>query len=112
MKIPRAPKGSYHSPNAYMLVYTRNDVASIPMRDEVRGREVAAAAECILPPHLENFVGDQNLQFENWVIDVQKTNVSAPFVQSCTLYSPMSFRLSGKRQMKRVVCCFFSRSHV
>ncbi|XP_065220051.1 ubiquitin carboxyl-terminal hydrolase 48-like isoform X2 [Planococcus citri] len=74
MKLPRAPKGSYHSPNAYMLVYTRNDVASTPLRDEASKSDVVDTVECVLPPHLQNFVSDQNLQFQNWVTDVQKNN--------------------------------------
>lgn len=70
VKIPRAPKGSYHSLNAYMLVYTRNDIIPTPSSGEK-----SKAEEWVLPPHLESFVSEQNLQFETWVIDVTKNNV-------------------------------------
>lgn len=70
VKIPRAPKGSYHSLNAYMLVYTRNDI--IPAPSSTENKQI----EWNLPPHLQNFIDDQNLQFENWVIDMKNTNVS------------------------------------
>ena len=72
-KVPKAPpKGSYHSINAYMLVYTRATA-----KDETANVETACrSTEWKLPPSLEEFVALQNEQFESWVSEIKQINVS------------------------------------
>lgn len=73
-KVQRAPpKGSYHSINAYMLVYTRSDTVPAPLSQDDKGK----MEEWKLPPHLEELVSEQNEQFEGWVAEIKKYNVSS-----------------------------------
>lgn len=72
-KVQKAPpKGSYHSINAYMLVYTR-----VSPKNEVSNAEIPCkSVEWQLPSRLEEFVAQQNDQFESWVSQIKQINVS------------------------------------
>lgn len=56
-----------------MLVYTRNDTVAVPSSQD----DSCRVENWELPPHLEQFVFEQNQQFENWVAEIKKYNVSS-----------------------------------